>query len=431
MLATQSQSRSREGRGLFHFDGTNWIRLNDEAISLAFDAEGKPWTIAGGNKLYDFESGVWKVQPRNLPDRVDFIDPLAITADGRTYSTGAIDNVAIELLEYGNDSAHFALSASTGPDNLYVRQLAASGTSLWVGHNGGLSSIDQTGTRNFSAFGIFIPRADGNGVYLLNSKNIQTLNDSVGPSFPLSSFPGSLIALAMDPQSRIWAATPNALHRLEGGKWKLQATLPFVVKNGIKMICIGSDGGVWVTTEQGIHKWDGNNWLSIPYPAPVQPDLPITNFTISGIQADRDGALWLSSRGLYKWEDGFWAVVDGPSAPYVRGFATDTSGAIWALGDSALYKILEPNGIRYPVPPVGGSYVTMVIDRFNRFWLTAAVPESGLWHFNGKTWMKFTTANSGLHSNRVSPLAAGPKSGDIWVASSSAISVLNQDGAAK
>ena len=61
-----------------------------------------------------------------------------------------------------------------------------------------------------------------------------------------------------------------------------------------------TDGFLWITTAQGLMRFDGVRFM--PWQAPQGQNLPGTHF--SAVLGSRDGSLWIgTTRGLARWKD--------------------------------------------------------------------------------------------------------------------------------
>ncbi len=89
-----------------------------------------------------------------------------------------------------------------------------------------------------------------------------------------------------------------------------------------------TDGFLWVTTAQGLMRFDGVRFM--PWQPPQGQNLPGTHF--SAIFGARDGSLWIgTTRGLARWKDGqlrTYTDLQHPAA--IAVIIEDESGTIWA-----------------------------------------------------------------------------------------------------
>jgi PAS domain S-box-containing protein len=88
------------------------------------------------------------------------------------------------------------------------------------------------------------------------------------------------------------------------------------------------DGFLWITTAQGLMRFDGVRF--VPWQPPQGQNLPGTHF--SAIFGSRDGSLWIgTTRGLARWKDGqlrTYTDLEHPAA--IFAIIEDDSGTIWA-----------------------------------------------------------------------------------------------------
>jgi ligand-binding sensor domain-containing protein len=89
-----------------------------------------------------------------------------------------------------------------------------------------------------------------------------------------------------------------------------------------------TDGFLWVTTAQGLLRFDGVRFM--PWQPPQGQNLPGTHF--SALLGSRDGSLWIgTTRGLARWKDGqlrTYTDLEHPAA--IFAIIEDDSGTIWA-----------------------------------------------------------------------------------------------------
>ena len=89
-----------------------------------------------------------------------------------------------------------------------------------------------------------------------------------------------------------------------------------------------TDGFLWVTTAQGLMRFDGVRFM--PWQPPQGQNLPGTHF--SAVFGSRDGSLWIgTTRGLARWKDGqlrTYTDLEHPAA--IFAIIEDDSGTIWA-----------------------------------------------------------------------------------------------------
>jgi PAS domain S-box-containing protein len=123
-------------------------------------------------------------------------------------------------------------------------------------------------------------------------------------------------ALALDPDRRISQYGHTA--------WRIQDGAISPPTN----IAQTSDGFLWITTAQGLMRFDGVRF--VPWQPPQGQNLPGTHF--SALLGSRDGSLWIgTTRGLARWKDGqlrTYTDLEHPTG--ISAIIEDDFGTIWA-----------------------------------------------------------------------------------------------------
>jgi PAS domain S-box-containing protein len=131
-------------------------------------------------------------------------------------------------------------------------------------------------------------------------------------SLLLGTFPR---ALAVDPDRRI-SQYGHTVWRIQDGTISPPTN-----------IAQTTDGFLWVTTAQGLLRFDGVRF--VPWQPPQGQNLPGTHF--SAILGSRDGSLWIgTTRGLARWKDGqlrTYTDLEHPAG--IAAIDEDDSGTIW------------------------------------------------------------------------------------------------------
>jgi ligand-binding sensor domain-containing protein len=124
-------------------------------------------------------------------------------------------------------------------------------------------------------------------------------------------------ALALDPDRRI-SQYGHTVWRIQDGAISPPTN-----------IAQTTDGFLWITTAQGLMRFDGVRFM--PWQPPQGQNLPGTHF--SALLGSRDGSLWIgTTRGLARWKDGqlrTYTDLQHPAA--IAAIIEDDSGTIWGL----------------------------------------------------------------------------------------------------
>jgi streptogramin lyase len=123
-------------------------------------------------------------------------------------------------------------------------------------------------------------------------------------------------ALALDPDRRI-SQYGHTVWRIQDGAISPPTN-----------IAQTTDGFLWITTAQGLLRFDGVRFA--PWQPPQGQNLPGTHF--SAVFGSRDGSLWIGiTRGLARWKDGqlrTYTDLEHPAG--ISAIIEDDSGTIWA-----------------------------------------------------------------------------------------------------
>jgi PAS domain S-box-containing protein len=124
------------------------------------------------------------------------------------------------------------------------------------------------------------------------------------------------VALALDPDRRI-SQYGHTVWRIQDGAISPPTN-----------IAQTTDGFLWITTAQGLMRFDGARFIQ--WQPPQGQNLSGTHFT--AVFGSRDGSLWIgTTRGLARWKDGQLRSYTDPEHYTAIGEITeDDSGTVWA-----------------------------------------------------------------------------------------------------
>jgi signal transduction histidine kinase/ligand-binding sensor domain-containing protein len=137
-------------------------------------------------------------------------------------------------------------------------------------------------------------------------------------------------ALALEP------TTPLANYGRQS--WLMENGLP---QNTVQALVQTRDGLVWLGTEVGLVRFDGNGFAV--FDRNSSPALPGND--IHCLLETRDGALWIgTSEGLARWKDGVvtaFSSKDGLPGSGIRTLVEAANGALWVWTDLGLARFQE------------------------------------------------------------------------------------------
>lgn len=133
-------------------------------------------------------------------------------------------------------------------------------------------------------------------------------------------------ALWEDGAGRIWIGLGGGLQRYENGKIRNLSAL--IAGSVVVDIKASRDGSVWVASNQGVFKLDGDKRLAH---YTTRDGLPSDDVKV--IHEDRSGALWFGTYGgLARFNDGgfvSYTVTEGLAGNRVRTIHEDADGVLW------------------------------------------------------------------------------------------------------
>jgi len=250
-------------------------------------------------------------------------------------------------------------------------------------------------------------------------------------------------AVAIDGQGNVWIGSEGGLSKFDGENW-----ITYTTANGgipsdrVKSVAIDAQGNKWIGTEPywngstyvggAVAKFDGTNWTVYNT---SNSGLP-TNYVWS-IAIDASGNKWIGTYGggLAKFDGTKWTVYNtsnsGLPSNYVWSIAIDASGNKWigtyggglAKFDGAKWTVYNASNSGLP----GNGVYSVAIDASGNKWI-------GTWgglaclRQDGVSWTVYNTSNSGLPNGNVYSIAIDP-SGNKWIGTlGGGLACLRQDG---
>ncbi|MGP8174679.1 MAG: two-component regulator propeller domain-containing protein [Terracidiphilus sp.] len=179
------------------------------------------------------------------------------------------------------------------------------------------------------------------------------------------SLAGALSGLALEP------STPLANYGRQ--TWVMENGLP---QNTVQALVQTRDGFVWLGTEVGLVRFDGNGFTV--FDRNSSPALPGSDVRCL-LEAD-DGALWIgTSDGLARWKDGTvttFTTKDGLQGNEVRGLGQDKWNLVWVYTDAGLVR---QNGDHFAAAGnwQPGNVITAVTSRGGGISWVDVTPDAG------------------------------------------------------
>ncbi|MBA3285089.1 MAG: T9SS type A sorting domain-containing protein [Nitrosopumilus sp.] len=196
--------------------------------------------------------------------------------------------------------------------------------------------------------------------------------------------------------------------------------------NNVNDMTIDASGNIWFATNNGIAKFDKQNWTVYN-----SSNSPIPHNVCNTIAAEGD-TIWIGSVfGLCRLIGTNWQVY--PNIRYVMSMAFEPNGTKWfgLLSDSGfqggLYRYDDISWMYYDTTNsiLKGNWVTgLSLDSFNHLWLTTSYP-AGIINFDGMNWTLFDTTDFGFQTDIISEISVAPNN-DKWISTNKG--VLKFDG---
>lgn len=230
-----------------------------------------------------------------------------------------------------------------------------------------------------------------------------------------------IMALAVDENDDVWFSLGMTLYKLPKGEPLSHWTIPNETIGFISVLhCL--NGSVYAgTTYDGLFCFSNEKFMPIADPSSYLGN----DYATAGCLDDKGNYWTANNRMVYAFSAEGEAILSfaqpNNTDYYVKSFATDKDGGVWLnyqSNDTCLLIIRgeEIQAILYSeMPFTKGLLINeMAFDDQNRLWLAT---ESGLGLYDGESWKKFTSANSGLKSDGLSCLAFDSK-GNVWCGAS-------------
>ncbi|MCZ6632945.1 MAG: hypothetical protein O7G87_06025 [bacterium] len=272
-----------------------------------------------------------------------------------------------------------------GLASVRVRDIAQSGTAVWLATDRGVSRYDGMVWQTFSeADGLasddtWSVMAEPNGtVWVGTARGASRFDGQDWQSFTqIDGLPGDVVRdLLVTEDGQVWAATDGGAALLNGQGWKAFTEIDGLAEDWVNGLAAGPDGAVWFATERGASRFDGVSWQSFRRGEGLQ------GTSVTSVFADRDGALWFAQYGvgLSRYKGGTWVTFNEsnglPDRQVRRTFQT-LDGVIWVICRSGLARLVSTSAAvedrwvayhRRMMPGLGEPY-TAGVDAQGAIWI--------------------------------------------------------------
>jgi ligand-binding sensor domain-containing protein/signal transduction histidine kinase len=228
-------------------------------------------------------------------------------------------------------------------------------------------------------------------------------------------------AIAQTADGFLWVGTQDGLARFNGEEFEFFPARAEGESRGQKIsaLCASEEGGLWIGTSQGLFELQKNQWIAQLLPASVDKN-------ILSLCRTHEGSLWIGTRaGLVRRtnKNSFVVGSDGKKGPTllrslasspIRSLVEKSDGNLWAAAADDFVQVNlndEWDSISYSLSAFKSDFIrTICCTRDGSIWIGS---NSGLTRFREGNYSQFTKID-GLPDNTVTALYEDHR-GNLWV----------------
>jgi ligand-binding sensor domain-containing protein len=233
-------------------------------------------------------------------------------------------------------------------------------------------------------------------------------------------------AICINNSNNVWVGTNKGFSKYNGNQWTKYTTLNGLVNNEILSIAVETNGVAWIATDGGVSRFDGVNWQ---------------NFTTSNgladnrvycIMIDHNNKKWFGTNsGVSVYNDTTWSTFDQnnsslPGATDIIAIAEDKSNIKWfgtVPFESGLYAYNDTTSqwqtynSAIDTTICGDDYNDIFVDDSNNIWFSTWYGgymklDAARQHFK---CYNTSNTNGGLPDNWINSFAKDDSS-NLWIA---------------
>lgn len=426
--------------GLYKFDGDRWTYintlntpLNSKGINkIIFDKNNVLWVTTYLNCDYDrigrYDGNNWVVYDSTnnpLLKKGVFINSLGKDNLGSIYfgTTPSIYNNDLsywsgggELIKYdGNIWSKILLNNGTVPYSPIYGFTMDNQGKLWM-------------------------RSTQNGIISFDGKNWINYNSSNSSIFPSNFI--SAIGIEPYPSDKLWFVQnawsvssgcklstyfyKGGIVSFDGNKWN---DYNLSIEAQFSSLAIDKNNIKWFGTyDKGIFKFDGQSWINYN-----TSNSSLVSNNILKILIDEKQNIWAieNNQGVSKFDGNTWLNLNSANSGLqdnnVIDFLSD-GDTLWFITPFHLSILKEQIWYNYKLPSPYHSARSITKDKSGNIWI--GTHGAGVFEFDGKNWINYTTCNSSLSNDYIEGVYAD-QYGNIWFGAEDfgkGISVYNPEG---
>ena len=229
--------------------------------------------------------------------------------------------------------------------------------------------------------------------------------------------------LLQDSDGYIWIGTQAGLNRFDGNHFKIFSIPHGLSNDWINAIIQDSKGTLWIGTNGGLSRLDGHRIINYIDGLPHKHVLSLA--------VDSQGYIWCGTKnGLSRWNGSEFynfSEKDGLPQSVINELLIDHDGRLWVGTNLGLYYLDEDWFKSFPNPSLKNQQIyKLAEDREHRLWVGL---EEAVCVFKDTRQIAEYTSSNGIDGFPVTALHAGRDS-VIWVGTSSGLAIIH-DGKAR
>ncbi|MCP5048035.1 MAG: histidine kinase, partial [bacterium] len=219
-------------------------------------------------------------------------------------------------------------------------------------------------------------------------------------------------SLFQDRDGYIWVGTEAGLNRFDGNSFQIFSIRQGLFNDYINDITQDSAGRIWVGTRGGISRWDGKVFVNYT----VSDGLP-DNYVLS-LAADQTGRLWCgTAKGLSRWDGStFYNFTETHHLPqiWINALFVDNRNRLWVGTEQGLFYQEGERFIHSPGKNLGKQSINGITgDAEYDLWVAS---NESVYRFRGTRQVARYTAAGELPFLGLFSIFGG-RDGSVWIGS--------------
>jgi ligand-binding sensor domain-containing protein len=228
----------------------------------------------------------------------------------------------------------------------------------------------------------------------------------------------TILDIEVDSHGVIWFGSEDGLVRWDQQEWTVFTTVNSPLPSNVVRSLKADSAGIWIGTYNGVIYYNDGEWETFDYLNAMLPEKEILAITL-----DKHGNKWLGTwgGGVVRFNGLNATIWNMNGLEFVTGIAVDSTNNVWvatyAIHENGDYQggglhryngeiwiVYHPDNSELPSRNIR----TIAVDMSNVVWLAMFDwydgRSRGLATFNGMNWQKIDSSNSALSDNDVSAI---------------------------